>query len=345
MKARHDLEAERKVNAEMRKTVGAEKQANVGAAMTELLTDLLQKQAEALATKAKAQEKERELHYREQKIAQCEAYLSEGQKQLKHRLEQQGIRRMSTVDETNLRRDVELQVRHQFSDVEEKIAIQVERLRHQEAAQKIREQQYKITIRDALEAEVRGQLAQADDQIKAADSKVEKIAYVRGLAEAQKMEFASTSETLSKREFLKGYTACYRSQVALHNMRNGLIAADSPGLEFLFDPTHAENPHNIGIQIGRLEVNSKKVAKNSTAEDAMSRKLTKEGAAREAPNAGTTQAGFNAVTVQSRAQPEFNNAGQLRATQTADRAEKVHQKQQIHPQQPSQEVQEEPARR
>lgn len=107
MKACNDLEHERKINIEMRKTVGAEKKAGIGAAMADMMSDLLQKPAEAFTAKAKTQEKERKLQYREQKITQIETYLANGQKQLKWRLEQQGISTMSQVDEANLRREVE----------------------------------------------------------------------------------------------------------------------------------------------------------------------------------------------------------------------------------------------
>ncbi|KAF2623974.1 hypothetical protein BU25DRAFT_493885 [Macroventuria anomochaeta] len=335
MKARNDLEVERKVNAEMRKRVGAEKQASIGAAMSDMLTALLQKQADTLAAKAKTQEKERDLQYRERKIAQLEDYLSDGQRQLKYQLEQQGIRSMSVVDRANLRREVELKVRHQFSDIEGKIAIQVERLCHQEAAQKIHERQYKALIHDAVENEIREQLAR-DVQVKIADAKVAEAAYKRGVAEGKKVRGAEASEATLKQEFLKGYAACYRSQTTLYNVRNGHIAADSPELVFLYDPTQVENTHNLGLSIGRMEVAAEKVEK-STVGVLVSLKSMEEGAARAAAITGEPRTASSAATYRVRCQAQFNDAGPPRSSQAAER-------QQERPTQTQKMQQEEPTR-
>ncbi|KAJ4350545.1 hypothetical protein N0V95_004651 [Ascochyta clinopodiicola] len=303
-KTRNDLDHERKVNAEIQKTNGAEKQASIGAAMSNMLTDLLNKQAEALTERAQIQEKERNLNYREQKIAQLEVYLSDGQRQLKYQLEQQGIRPMSVVEQANLRRELEIKVRHQLSDIEGKISIQVERLRHQEAAQKIREQQYKLSVCEAIEAEVRAQVTK-DEQAKIADDKAAEVACGRGVAEGKGVTGINTSVITLEQEFLKGYAACSRSQVALYNMRSGLLATDSPKLAFLYDPTHPENLHNIGVRIGRMDFVSEKVK----AEAIESRK---DGA-------------NTAVTHRGRGQAEFSNPGVLRSTQTVDYVKKAHE--------------------
>lgn len=289
MKARNDLDHERKVNTEMHKTVGAEKQASVGAAMADMLSDLLQKQAEVITAKAKIQEKERDLQYREQRIRQIETYLVNGQKQLKWQLERQGIWTMSHVDEANLRREVETKMKHQLSNIEGKIEIQVERLRHQEAAQKIREQQYKVLIRDVLEKELREQLAR-DTQADVTDARLIKDAYKRGLKEGKSSGIAKKLEEGRKQDFLKGYAACYRTLTVLHNVRNGTIAVESPEVAFLFDPTHPENPHSLGIDIGRTEAAPAKA--NAAVGVVISRKHKDDGAAsatavQDKPNSST----------------------------------------------------------
>jgi hypothetical protein len=258
MKTRNDLDTERKINAEMRRTVGAEQQANIGAAMSDMLTDLLHKQAEALGAKAKAQEKELELQFREQKIAQLEVYLSDGQKQLHNQLEERGIRSMSAVDRANLVREVELKVRHQFSEVEGKIDIQVERLRHQEAALKVREQQYKVIVRDTLEADIREQVAQ-ETQTKFAYIKSPEAEHERGLTKSRLVSGSGTPETALRQAFLEGYHICYRSQSSIYNIQNGNLAVDSPELSFLYDPTHPDNPHNIGLETGRMQAAGEKI--------------------------------------------------------------------------------------
>ncbi|KAL1608800.1 hypothetical protein SLS59_001991 [Nothophoma quercina] len=321
MKARNDLEVERKVNAEMRRTVGAEKQASISAAMSDMLTELLQKQADALAAKAKIQEKDRELQHREQKIAQLEAYLADGQKQLKFQLEEQGIRMMSAVEEAHLCRDVELKLRHQFFDIEGKIGIQVERLRHQEAAQKIREQEYKASIRDALETEIREQLVQGV-RAKAVVSKATEVVYERGLPDGKQVVGVKAPEETLKREFLKGYAACYRSLTALYNLRNGHVTADSPELAFLFDPTHSENPHNMGLSIGRVQDMAEKAEKGMDGVITSSKPV--EGvAARAAVIVKEPQAIPDAVTLHGQNQAQFSEAGSSRPVHIAHRSEQA----------------------
>lgn len=330
MKARDDLEHERKINIEMRKTVGAEKQASIGAAMADMLSDLLQKQAEALTAKAKTQEKERDLQYREQKIAQIETYLANGQKQLKWKLEQQGTSTMSQVDEANLRREIELKMKHQLSDIEGKIGIQVERLRHQEAAQNIREHQYKALIRDALENELREQIAQ-NMQAKSTDTRLVERAYERGLAKGKKSEVANVSKGEHKQDFLKGYAACYRTLTILHNVRNGKIAVDSPEIAFLFDPSHPENPHNLGLDIGRT------MAAPAKAETAVgvviSRRAMEEGAVRAAAVQAQSDSPDYALTHRGRGQTLFAEAGPSRSSQVVAGPEQARPVQQVSPSQ------------
>jgi hypothetical protein len=316
MKTRNDLEAERQKNAEIQRTVGAKKQASIGAAMSDLLVDLLHKQADTLAAKAKIQEKERELQYREQKIAQLEVYLSDGQRQLKDQLEERGIRSMSTVDQANLHREVELKVRRQFSDVEGTIAIQVERLRHQEAAQKIREQQYKVLVRDALEADIREQLVQ-DTQTRLAEAKVKEAKYERGLAEDELTGGVENSKVFRKQDFLKGYSACYRSEITLYNLRNGRITADSPDLAFMYDPTHPENPHIIGLHIGRMEV-AIKDANNVKNLMANAQKSMEQGIASVSASACEPQGLSDTMSHHGCGKTEVDNSGSHSVTMTAE---------------------------
>lgn len=333
MKARNDLDYERKVNAEMRKTVGAEKQASIGGAMASMLSDTLQKQAEALTGKAKMQEKERHLQYREQRITQVETYLANGQKQLKYQLEQQGIRTMSQIDESDLRCEVELQMKHQLSEIEGKIEIQVERLRHQEAAQKIREQQYKVLIRDALENEVREELAQ-ETQARIPDAKLTESAYERGLAEGKKFARAESSEKERKHDFLKGYAACYRTLTVQYNVRNDKLAVESPEAAFLFDLTHPKNPHNVGLDIGRMEAAPAKA--NAAVGRVISRRTMEEGAAKVAAVQGKSEPFEDAVTARGRGQALFTEAGPSRPSKAGAGPEQVRPVQKVLLTQPRQ---------
>ncbi|KAF1933582.1 uncharacterized protein M421DRAFT_88763 [Didymella exigua CBS 183.55] len=319
MKACSDLEVGRKVHAETRKTFRDEKQASISAAMADMLSDLLQKQADALTAKARMQEKERDLEYREQKIMQLEIYLASGQKQLKWELEQQGIRTMSSIDEANLRREVELRMEHLLSNIGGKISIQVERLRHQDAAQKVREQQFESLIRDALENEIREQAAR-DMQVKVPDVKVTQGAYERGLAEGKKFGAAKSSKDELKQEFLKGYADCYRTLTVLHNVRNGSIAVGSPEVALLFDLTHPENPHNVGLDIGRMEVPSKRV--EAAVGVVISRRSMEEGT-RVAAVQGEPEASANVVSHRGHGQAFCNEANPSRSSQAVARLEQT----------------------
>jgi hypothetical protein len=247
IKTRDELDSERKLHSQMQRKVEAETQASYSAAVANTLNDLLFRQSETLAAKAKYEGKWRELQYREDRIAQLEGYLSAGQAQLKYQLEQQGIRPMREVDEAKLKSEVELSMKRQYADIEGKIAIQVDRLRLQDAAQKVREQQYKALLRPSLEREIREecQSSSAANDAKAVEGVVGEHRRTDGKAEASGLQ--------PNRAFLEGYAACNRAQKAVYDMRNGTITPNSPKLAFLFDPTHPENPLNIGHSIGRLE--------------------------------------------------------------------------------------------
>jgi hypothetical protein len=248
IKTRDELEIERKLHSQMQKKVEAETEASYSTAVANTLNDLLCRQSETLVAKARYEGKCRELQYREDRIAQLEGYLSAGQAQLKYELQQRGIRPMRAVDEAKLNSEVELSVKRQYADIEGKIAIQVDRLRLQDAAQKVREQQYKALLRPSLEREIREELCQlsyAVNNAKAAEGVVEGHRRTDGQAEA--------SEVQTNRAFLEGYAACNRAQKAICNMRNGTISLSSPELAFLFDPMHPENSLNIGRSIGRME--------------------------------------------------------------------------------------------
>lgn len=238
-KANTDLDVERKRNAELRITTETTARASVSAAMSDILANLLQKQAHALSAKAALEEKQRDLLHREQTITNLEMYLADGQAQLKYKLEQQGIRLMSVVEVAKLRREVELEVKRRFAEVEGRIEIQVERLQLQDAAQRVREQVYEQVVRGEVEAELRTRLADDKEAQRTAGDVVTEV------------KQTERTETKLSDDFLKGYAAYHRSHTALNNLRNGTLPPKSPELAFLFDPTHAEHPLAIGQAIGQ----------------------------------------------------------------------------------------------
>jgi hypothetical protein len=255
MKMRDELQAAQKQNAEMRVQIEAEKQKSLDAAMSGLLTDLLRKQTEALDMKAKAQAKQHELRHRELKVEQLEMFLAQGQKQFHYELDQRGIQSMSIVEAERIRKDLMLEVKHQFDSTETKLANTSERIRQREGVLELREQQYKATIRDSVEHEIKEKMG-SDVQDRAKDLKHAEAEYQRGFIEGRRIGRNETMQAIGRKHYLEGYLACTRTQTALHQLRNGQTPTDNNELAFLFDPTHQDNPFNLGREVGMMSAQS-----------------------------------------------------------------------------------------
>lgn len=246
-KIKNELDVERNKNWRLRITIEAEQQEKVEAASSKMLTSLLREQAEALTLKDKVEARERELDFREQRISQQEVYLSEGQKQLWFSLKANGVRPMSAVDIQDARQEAELTAQKAMADLNGKLNIKIEGLRLREAAQQMREQQYKAIIRNSLKDELENSLT---------DEKAEEIAeieYNNGYGAGKEIGSKEAQEKSRQRGFLEGYGACHRTQITLSKCRQGLIDRDSPELNFLYDANHPHNLWNIGELVGRLE--------------------------------------------------------------------------------------------
>ncbi|KAI4613306.1 uncharacterized protein J4E87_009953 [Alternaria ethzedia] len=252
MKLKNELDAERNKGVRLRKSIEAEQQQKVEAASSVMLTNLLRDQATTLTLKSKVEARERDLDEREQKITQFEVYLSEGQKQLMYALEENGDRPMSAVQMEHARREAELHAQKAVADMNGKLNIKIEALRLREAAQQMREQNWKAIAREQLEAEF------ADNSIthEKADEVTEE-AYNDGFGAGKEAGRKEALKESHQRGFLEGYGACHRTQVALSKMRQGLIARDDPELDFLYDANHPHNLWNIGEMVGRLQRDDK----------------------------------------------------------------------------------------
>tara|TARA_R110002003_G_scaffold48_19_gene4118 strand:+ start:20363 stop:21241 length:879 start_codon:yes stop_codon:yes gene_type:complete len=250
MKTRNELDAERMKSTNMRKTVEGEKQQEMNAALASMTTDLLRKQADALSHKTKVEAKERDLAYREARIEQLEVFLSEGQKQLYHQNDGElGDRTIADVDREHGRRQVELKMQKLTADMEGKLATRLQHLQLREAAQQMREQQYKAIIRSSLEADIKGRTM---PEIEARISEVADIEYNRGFGAGKEAGRKQAQEEAQEMGFLEGYGACRRAEVSLSKVRQGLIPCDSPELDFIYDPAHPNNPFNVGERMGKL---------------------------------------------------------------------------------------------
>ena len=252
MKLKNELDAERNKGVRLRKSIEAEQQQKVEAASSVMLTNLLRDQATTLTLKSKVEARERDLDEREQKITQFEVYLSEGQKQLMYALEENGDRPMSAVQMEHARREAELNAQKAMADMNGKLNIKIEALRLREAAQQMREQNWKAIAREQLEAEF------ADNSIthEKADEVAEE-AYNDGFGAGKEAGRKEALKESHQRGFLEGYGACHRTQVTLSKVRQGLIARDDPELDFLYDANHPHNLWNIGEMVGRLQRDDK----------------------------------------------------------------------------------------
>ncbi|KAF2854227.1 hypothetical protein T440DRAFT_360047, partial [Plenodomus tracheiphilus IPT5] len=255
------IEAERRDHANMRKSVEAQQQEKTNAAFSSLLGNLLRTQEEALSSKARAECTQRDLEHRLKKIEQLEMYLSEGQKQLFYQLYHQGIRPMSAVDREQIMYEAELEAKKKLADANGEMQMRSERVSLRESAQEIREQQYKVSIRAALEAEIRGGMQPVGNV-----DEIAELEYNRGYAVGKEAGRKVAAKPEQKESFIDGYAAYHRTQTALDNFRHGRIAHDSPELAFLFDAGHPDNFVARGMQMGRMNTHSQTVtAANSVA--------------------------------------------------------------------------------
>jgi hypothetical protein len=116
----------------------------------------------------------------------------------------------------------------------------------------MREAQFKTLMRGSIEAELR---EKSLPDVEAKLSEVADIEYNRGFGAGKEAARRQAEEEAREQGFLEGYGACHRAEVTLSRFRQGLIARDSPELDFLFDPAHPHNIFNVGTRIGELERN------------------------------------------------------------------------------------------
>ncbi|KAF1915624.1 hypothetical protein BDU57DRAFT_452017, partial [Ampelomyces quisqualis] len=251
MKLRNELEAERKKSANMRKSVEEEKEKVMEAALSTMTTELLNKQVKMLTHQAGVEAKERDLQFREARIEQLEVYLSEGQKQVyRQSIGDEGGLTMAEVDREHDCRQAELQAKKYIADMEGKLAIRLQGLQLREAAQQMREQQYKALMRSSLEAETKQRMAQ---EIDARVNEVADMEYNNGFGAGRVAGHADVEVEVRQQGFLEGYNACRETEVLLSKTRQGLISRDSPELDFLYDSAHPRNPFTMGTRIGEWQ--------------------------------------------------------------------------------------------
>lgn len=253
MKVRNELDAERKKSTSMRKSIEDEKEKVMDAALASMTTELLNKQFKTLTQQGKVEAMERDLLFRQARIEKLEVFLSEGQKQVyrqSHTDEEEGAENlnMAEVNREHDRRQTELKAQKEIADREGKLAICLQGLRLLEAAQEMREQQYKTLIRGAVESETR-EKAMPNMDIKL--NEIAGIEYNRGFCAGKAIGRAGVKET-REQGFIEGYAACRRAEVTLSKMRQGHIDRDSQELDFLYNPAHPHNIFTMGTKVGGM---------------------------------------------------------------------------------------------
>jgi hypothetical protein len=248
MKARNELDAERKKSATMRQTVSAEQEKAMENALSVMTAELLKKQAKLLAYEAKVEARERDLEYRQARILQLEVYLSEGQKQVyRYQNGEIDASAMQDIDREHDRLEAELQAQKVVADSEARVRSQLQHLQIREAALQMREDQYKALIRSNFEAE---KAAVSSVDMEAKLDEVGEIEYNRGFGAGRVAGRAEAEENARQKGFQDGYAACQRAQITLSKLRQGLIPRDSPELDFLYDAAHPQNLFVMGARMG-----------------------------------------------------------------------------------------------
>ncbi|KAH4153272.1 hypothetical protein HBH98_219660 [Parastagonospora nodorum] len=265
MKVRNELDAERKKSANMRASIEQEVQNTTDNALARLTTELFHKQVKTLTQQGKLEAKERELLFRQAQIEQTEIFLSEGQKQVYRQANmddddvQEGALSMAEVNREYERRQAELVAQNNVSDREGQMSIRDKALQLREAAQMMREQQYKALIRGALEAERR------ENAMPNMDAKLEEVAdveYNRGFGAGKVAGRAAADKGAHDQSFLEGYSAARRAEVALNKLKMGTMARDSPELDFLYNSSHPYNLFAMGARIGSVDFDKQKSLAN-----------------------------------------------------------------------------------
>ena len=248
MKAKNELDDERAKGLRMRKTIEEEHQQKFDAASSAMLTSLIREQADAITTKARFEAKERELNFREQKIQQFEVFLSEGQKYLVCALEKNGDQPINAIQTEHIRREAMLAAKKSLTDLEAKLATQIEQLSLRAKAQNTREQCYKTLVRESVLAEMNGSTISEDKA-----EKIAELGYKNGFAAGKEAGRKEMPEQDNQRGFLEGYRVSRNAQILLSKLRKGVIPRDSPELDFLYDVDDPYNPCNMGERLGQME--------------------------------------------------------------------------------------------
>ncbi|KAH9859964.1 hypothetical protein IAQ61_011747 [Plenodomus lingam] len=254
MSLKNVLDAERRSSANMRKSIELEQRRKSDAAMSSLLTNLIHAQEEALASNARAEAQERDLEHRRKQISQMEVYLAEGQRQMHENLgnfHRESSRSMNVVDRELIKREEELAANRRLANAHGKLKMRSDRVRQREIVQEIREQQYKIATRAALEAE----FYEATQAVANASDITEREynrGFVAGKVAGQEAAKIAAPIVEQRDGSIEGYAAYHRQQIALDNALHGRIPLNDPELAFLFDTGHPGNLVARGVQMGQM---------------------------------------------------------------------------------------------
>jgi len=225
-------------------------------ALQPIISEILQKQVAILKKTVALEKLGSEIDGREKIISTLESLLSLGQQQFQRARDELGWQ--PTVDvcyELARERGIaEGIARHRIAEKE--LVLKTESVRLREAAVELREQAYmemfKTQAGEILEKKVR---AAVEQELKNSFAEAE---YERGFVDGKAAGLSDAQEDVrrsgQKEGFQDGFAACHDMQTRMEKFRAGLIAHDSPDLDFLTDAGHPDNPFNRGMQIGRRQI-------------------------------------------------------------------------------------------
>ncbi|KAF2114759.1 hypothetical protein BDV96DRAFT_599948 [Lophiotrema nucula] len=247
VKTEQDLRALRDENRMLRKKLEEQPHDKTNAGLLGLFQEVVNKQAEVQQEKSSMARMDLKLREKTANVERIELFLSEGQKQLKRRLEDQGLRTASELELEHARAEGQAATYQKLRDIDTRLADRQMKANLCEAELEFRQRHWKLEARDGLIAELRKTLrSEIHDEIA-------EVEYEQGFRAGKDAGLAENAEVAKHEGFLQGYEAARKAQDKLAALKQGKIAYDSADLDFLFDFSHPQNPFNLGRQLGSRE--------------------------------------------------------------------------------------------
>lgn len=259
-KAQEILAAEKKAKSETRKLVED--------AMHILQMDNLRIRMDLIELESRLKEKEIELQKREAWCKSTEVYLSVGQKILesvlsrgedahsnltdaeKEKSRDTGMEKLRVADKEKLRDELASEYGARYRHVNSSLDSKAEELKIWEEHIKVREETWKAIASDELRKELQNELV-LEREAELCDEH-----YNKGFEDGKEVGIREHMPQVRQEGFTEGYALAHRRFAAMKQLQNGELHHSDPHLQSILDPSHPENPFNIGMAAGKQSVNS-----------------------------------------------------------------------------------------